>query len=216
MRTQKRNFTLVELLTVIAIIAVLAGILLPVLGKVKEKAKVTKAKSQMNGIIMAIKNYEATYGVLPGHTTGGSADDDIEAGTDVVIDYSDSDHKKAYDRLFDMLTCVNTTADSDTEDKTGWNSRKIPFLEAPSDFSKKSFLDPWGNRYVIVLDLDYNNIVDLNDDNSDDPPSTPVLDGAGTARDITGSVAVYSFGPDKGNDSGRTSGTGNDDVVSWE
>jgi prepilin-type N-terminal cleavage/methylation domain-containing protein len=58
-------FTLVELLVVISIIAILAALLLPVLGRVKIKAQVQKAKLEEANIGTAIHAYEADYSKFP-------------------------------------------------------------------------------------------------------------------------------------------------------
>lgn len=50
-------FTLVELMVVIAIIAMLGGLLLPVLGRAKEKAKVAKVHAELYGIGVALQMY---------------------------------------------------------------------------------------------------------------------------------------------------------------
>lgn len=50
-------FTLVELLSVIAIIAVLAALLMPVLGLVREKARVQEARQVVGQLGLAIKTY---------------------------------------------------------------------------------------------------------------------------------------------------------------
>jgi len=69
MHTRPRHssgFTLVELLVVIAIIAVLAGLLLPVLARAKEKANVTKVHAELYGIGMALEMYATdNAGKLP-------------------------------------------------------------------------------------------------------------------------------------------------------
>ncbi len=58
MKTSKTNaFTLIELLVVISIIAILAGIALPVFGQVQVKGAQTKALSNAKQIATALKLY---------------------------------------------------------------------------------------------------------------------------------------------------------------
>jgi prepilin-type N-terminal cleavage/methylation domain-containing protein len=58
-------FTLVELLTVIAIIGILAGMLAVVLPAATKKAKVMKAKTEIAGIVTAIQAYDQDYSKFP-------------------------------------------------------------------------------------------------------------------------------------------------------
>lgn len=59
------GFTLIELLVVIAIIGILASIILPALGAVKQRAFKTRAKLEMNDVVAAIGHYNATYTRMP-------------------------------------------------------------------------------------------------------------------------------------------------------
>ncbi len=60
------GFTLVELMVVVAIVAILASLLLPALARAKEKAKVAKAHAELYGVGLALEMYADDHdGQLP-------------------------------------------------------------------------------------------------------------------------------------------------------
>jgi prepilin-type N-terminal cleavage/methylation domain-containing protein len=58
-------FTLVELLTVIGIIAVLASLTFPILGSVKRHEYISKTQAELAQLETAIDSYKAAYGFYP-------------------------------------------------------------------------------------------------------------------------------------------------------
>jgi prepilin-type N-terminal cleavage/methylation domain-containing protein len=64
-RRRRAAFTLVELLTVIAIIGILAAMLVPVLTAAKKKTLVMKAKTEMVDLVNAINAYDTDYSRFP-------------------------------------------------------------------------------------------------------------------------------------------------------
>jgi prepilin-type N-terminal cleavage/methylation domain-containing protein len=68
-----KGFTLVELLVVVGIIAILIGLLFPVLNKARITADIAAQKGDFQTIMTAIANYKADFGVIPQNTSQNQA-----------------------------------------------------------------------------------------------------------------------------------------------
>ena len=127
-----KRFTLIEMLVVIAIISILAGLVFPALGLARQNAKKSKANSECQSLKTAIIMYESEFSCWPAKPgTEGNA-------------LNDGDYKT----LCRMLT--------------GENGKKMMFYEVGMgyDDTKNMILDPWGNPYQVILDADFNGRID--------------------------------------------------------
>ena len=111
---KRRDYTLVEILMVVGIIAILVGLAIPVLNSARSSARLNKASAECNAIALAIKNFESEYGQMPNPmaTSDGSAAPSATSGFTGTVALTGNDVKKESDvgstsdyyKFFTMLT----------------------------------------------------------------------------------------------------------------
>ena len=94
----KQAFTLIELLMVISIIGVLAGILIPTVGAVRKQANIAASKSQLSNYVTAMTVFKSEYGYFPLAT--GTADSKEIKLDDDIYNVSQGDIVPIYDGVF--------------------------------------------------------------------------------------------------------------------
>ena len=73
-----RAFTIVELLVVIAVIAILVAMLLPAIHAAREAARLTHCKNNLRQLGIALQGHDSAYGYFPSGVTAN--DDDLRNG----------------------------------------------------------------------------------------------------------------------------------------
>lgn len=122
----RRAFTLIELLTVIAIIAILAALLLQTAGFVQEKAGNSRAKSEIAALTTSLENYKLDMGSYP---TGDGGDNSTKNLLD-ALNPTDGNSKIYFEVPPKMLE--------------GYSSKKS---STENRASASRLVDPFGNPY---------------------------------------------------------------------
>lgn len=148
-------FTLIELLVVIAIIGILAGLLLPVLARVKVKAKVNMAKTEMQGLTTAITQYDSHYSRYPspGYVNGQDYTFGYPGGPLPL--YSTSTNSDIMVILTAMNVGVNQNNAKNPQQLNLFNAKVSGDTNSAGMSTIDNQLrDPWGHPYVISIDYD--------------------------------------------------------------
>ncbi|HEX4343809.1 MAG TPA: type II secretion system protein, partial [Verrucomicrobiae bacterium] len=160
---RSRAFTLIELLVVISIIAILASLLLPVIGRVKLKAQIKQAQTDMYNIKAAVEHYETEYNRLPGtntaDTTFGYAGVITAGGNYLVSPTTPSVTNNNTDITVILLNenrLVNTNHIRNPQQNVFYDGkRNADIVRAGISTLDWQIRDPWGNPYIITMDLNY-------------------------------------------------------------
>jgi prepilin-type N-terminal cleavage/methylation domain-containing protein len=240
-------FTLVELLTVIAIIGILAAMLLTALPAAITAAKKARAKTEIAQIVNAIEAYDSAYSRFPispaeqtaaagnDFTTGYIANPQANIawpGTPIGSGFSYDNNSNVVAVLMDLTTfAVNAGHQKNPKQTKFLNAKQVSDNTLPGVGTDGVYRDPWGNPYVITMDLSYdelckdwfyclNNVSGYNK-----TKGNPGLNGL-TNPDLTkddnfqfhGKVMVWSAGPDKKVDPAvpANQGANKDNILSWQ
>lgn len=215
MKKYRHNFTLTEVLTVIAIIGILAAITTPVVIMSRDRGRGAQAQGDISAIVTALKQMDSDYHrVLDKNGKIGGKSVSATSGVAKV----DGD---AYDAMIAELSAPKSgglTVSVNKRKKIYLDPRKefdpskdYNKVDADSNIDNKAALyrDPWGNPYVVYIKVARDDSLAIPD----------------TSKTIPGNFAAYSFGPNGTDDKGCnadlenciSSGThrDHDDIASW-
>ena len=243
----RRAFTLIELLVVITIIGILAALIMAAISKVREQARKTEARRQIDALVNAITEYHSKVGTYPvsdnvmnaakagqgDFTYGGSLLDGVLGGPGSWS----SNNSEVIAILLDREKYPNTGAPTVNFGHVK-NSRRYNYLtdvEMVSDVNTPGvgpdlvYRDPWGNPYIISLDLNYDGKCrdalyersgvsqQLNASGFNGLFNSSSSSGATDDFQYSGGVMVWSLGPDKKTDAGPANTSLNrDNILSWQ
>jgi type II secretory pathway pseudopilin PulG len=189
---------MVEMLTVIAIISILAGVLLPVLSTARNRANVAKAQAAVSSLTTAFTAYYTEYGRWP--VTDGTPNVTYIVDTNMVILLQGTD----------VPTGTPAVTPTGTLGTLGGNPRRIVFMNfnAKDLNSAGAFVDPWQGIYRCRFDTQYANQIQ-------DPFVASI-------KLITAGALLWSDGPDKkpangvaDDINGDKSAANADNIISW-
>jgi len=227
-------------LVVIAIIGVLAGILLPVLAQVKKRTMVASARREMNELAMAIKLYEGDYSRYP----CSPAAEKVSAGRDFTFGTAGAglsgsgspiENGLGYETNNSEVVTILLAADRGANLNHARNIRKTRYWEArmvsgrTAGVSLEDYVarDPWGGPYFISFDMNddgrcmdaYYRRVSVSERQVGDNVGFYGLSRmqAGDNFEASGSVMIWSAGPDQKYNPQEKANTGvnKDNVLSW-
>ena len=226
---------MVELLVVIAIIAILAALLLPVLAKVQLKAKIKRARMDIENLSAAVAQYDAEYSRPPGitpnglditygystATNGGGASSTANVGI-----YTNSD---VMCMLMDISAGINLNHVKNVRHIVTFTAKQTSDTTSPG-FSvvDNQLRDPWGHPYVITLDMNADNLCQdalyslpavANPTHSGTQGLVGLQDVNGDGvYQLHGSVMIWSEGPDglAPTTDPANAGGNKDNILSWQ
>jgi len=185
-------FSLVELLVVISIIGLLAGLSSVAIPRAMEAGKKAKAKGDLTAIVAAVKAYKQEYGQWPvAKSKMDSASDEFSSWYGPPT--AESEGK-------DLMRILSGDRTVQKEGQT-MNPKGVRLLEGPD--SQGIFRDPWGTQYSVKMDTNDSGGLEYY--------------GTGNVENLRVSVIAVSLGKNKTQEDPNKKVTKTcDDVFSWQ
>lgn len=182
------GFTLTELLVVISIVGLLAGLSAVGIPRAMEAGKKAKVKTELTSLVAAVKAYREEYGRYPINQT--LADNEFNSW------YGPPTNENGSRQLIRILSGENLSMAS-----IEMNPKGVRFLEGASPDG--TFRDAWGNQYCVKMDTDESGALEY-------------YASSGQGENIKMRVIAISLGKDRiQNDPDRRITRTCDDVFSW-
>ena len=145
-RRARPAFTLVEVLVVMTIIAILAGLVVVGMEFAKQRQASEKAKVQIALLSKGIEEYKVDMGKYPGELDDTPIDGKVSEEIYQALfkdgyDYTESDSASG---TWDKATKIYIAELDPRNNKMGWVT-KMKVTDTPSD--RLEITDPWGNGY---------------------------------------------------------------------
>ncbi len=194
---QKSGFTMIELVVVIAIISMLAGLLLPALNRARERAMVAKCITTIGSLQTALAMYSLDYGLYPPST---DAENTQNNGNSADVDH----FAPGVDEPNNFVNALTASTLGGP-----YMEFKGKDLDEETDPDLPVLLDPWGQAYIYMARrwsttqaVAANNLV-VHTDGPFHPYTDPTTSPPETDSNT---YNIYSLGPDKQTDNDDTNG----------
>ena len=191
-RSGQAGFTLVELLVVISIIGMLAGLMSVAIPKAMEAGKKAKVKGELTAIVAAVKAYKQEYGQWP------VAKSQMDSVADEYNSWYGPPTTESESKDLMRILSGDMTVQKDGQTM---NPKGVRFLEGAK--TDGTFQDPWENQYCVKMD-------------TNDSGGLEYYGSSGNQENIRITVIAISLGKNKTQDNPDINvAPKGDDVFSW-
>jgi prepilin-type N-terminal cleavage/methylation domain-containing protein len=149
-QTGSRAFTLIELLTVIAIIAILASITFGVMQGVNERAAINRAKAELASLALSLESYKKQYGDYPRSGAAANvATTETAAATDApgILFNALTGKLGPYNAVTNSAASIDGKSFVEISKFSIQDTVALPTVGNTTPMAN-AFLDPWGRRYL--------------------------------------------------------------------
>src|SRR5436853_549670 len=148
---KSKGFTLIELAVVLAIIAVLAAVLTPMVTGYLDQARIARAQADTRTVADSIKLYQRDTGRWPVYASSGDYPNTIGGGK-ALIGGSTGSNPPNGNAAWNVGTIVASTSLEVyiNGNLTGLSANAFPKAGFRGPYIGSLDSDPWGNRYLLT------------------------------------------------------------------